>query len=92
MLSMNTELEPGYYYWKLTAYQSSTDSKLFKYVMIPAILGKMNGLKHAMIDFQKSLGREDDWKVTHQALSEKYYVMRLAALAKEEAIWKRKLG
>lgn len=89
---MNTELEPGFYYWKLIAYQSSTDSKLFKYVMVPAILGKMQGLKYAMIDFQKSLGREDDWKVTHQALSEKYYVMRLAALAKEEAIWKRKLG
>jgi len=87
---MHTELEPGFYYWKLTAYQSSTDSKLFKYVMIPAILGKMQGLKYAMVDFQFSLGR--GWSVTHQALSEKYYSMRLAALAKEESIWERMLG
>lgn len=86
---MNTELEPGFYYWKLTAEKSSTGSKRIKLVMIPAILGKMQGLKYAMIDFQRQVGQA--WKVTHQALSEKCYLQRLAATTKEESIWKRKL-
>ena len=51
---MNTELEPGYYYWKLTAYQSSTDSKLLKYVMVPAILGKMQDTSISKIILRKT--------------------------------------
>lgn len=87
---MNTELEPGFYFWKLIAYRSATGSELLKYVMVPSSLGKIQGLKYAMVDFQFSMGR--GWSVTHQALSEKYYSMRLAAMAKEESIWERMLG
>lgn len=82
---MNNEWkQPDFYYWKLIAERSSTGSEILKFVEVPASIGKMEGLRAAMIDFRYELGPA--WSVTHQALSPQYYAMRKAVLAREEAM------
>ena len=83
----NYESDPDYYYWKLIAFRECSDSERLKLVEVPASIGKMQGLKAAMIDFQHEVG--PSWKVTHQALSEGDYLARLFALEKERRIFER---
>lgn len=75
--------EQHYYYWKLIAVRHSTDSEVLKFVQLPASIGKMEGLRAAMIDFQNEMG--PCWEVTHQAMSEQYFAMRVKVQKREES-------
>jgi hypothetical protein len=76
------------YCWKLTATRELAGSeKVLRFVELPASVGKMEGLRDAMLDFQRDMG--SDWKVTHLALSPEYYSMRLIVLANEKAFFER---
>jgi len=75
--------EQHYYYWKLIAVRHSTDSEMLKFVKVPASIGKIPGLKAAMIDFQNEIG--PGWKVTYQVLSEKYFKMRTHVQKRDDA-------
>lgn len=72
-----------HYYWKLIAVRHSTDSEVLKFVKVPASIGKIPGLKAAMIDFQNEMG--PCWEVTHQALSEQYFEMRTQVRKRDDA-------